>query len=347
MPLAAISRMSSSAACRLARGSLWGAQTNGGSGACVQCYAAPELSLVQSSSRAAKCPQSLSIGVAAAPAAMCLNAHHFADPTPRRQQQSQVTGRQLECVVVMAGVCWSELQYSSRAPPESLQLLCDGWGLEPVSTDVWAAAAGRWPLHGGSGPRSGRVSLPRHRAAPGTSTHAPQWANKSKPTMHSSLMSASQNSWCVWLIPTTTDNSFFPGITVLSPVTVSSAVLVGVQSSGRGPAVPDNSPFRSKHMVDPVSTRALQGCPPTTQSRYSPLASPQRPTIGQSWWRGDKERGEGPLTASLRGRFPVVTLSRAGGSEQDSPWQSAPVLRSENSGLIWTSVGGSPLVGPG
>ncbi len=188
--------------------------------------------------------------------------------------------------------------------------------------------------------RSDTVSLPRHRAAPGTSTRAPQWANKSKPTMHSSLMLASQNSWRVWLIPTTTDNSFFPGITLLSPVTVSSSVLVGVQSSGKGPAVPDNSPFRSKHMVDPVSTRALQGCPPTTQSRYSPLASLQRPTIGQFWWRGVKERGEGPLTASLHGRFPAVTHSGAGGSEQGSPWQSAPVLRSESSGLIWTSIRG-------
>ncbi len=146
-------------------------------------------------------------------------------------------------------------------------------------------------------------------------------------------MSASQNSWRVWLIPTTTDNSFFPGITVLSPVTVSSSVLVGVQSSGRGPAVPDSSPFRSKQMVDPVSTRALQGCPRATQSRYSP------------WWRGDKERGEGPLTASFRSHFPAVTLS-GGGSEQGSPWKSAPILCSEISGLIWTPVGGSPLVGP-
>ncbi len=159
-------------------------------------------------------------------------------------------------------------------------------------------------------------------------------------------MSASQNSWRVWLIPTTTDNSFFPGITVLSPVTVSSSVLVGVQSSGRGPAFPDSSPFRSKQMVDPVSTRALQGCPRATQSRYSPLASPQHPTIGQSWWRGDKEWGEGPLTATFRSHFPAVTLSGAGGSEQGSPWQSAPILCSEISGLIWTPVGGSPLVGP-
>ncbi len=92
--------------------------------------------------------------------------------------------------------------------------------------------------------------------------------------------------------------------------------------------VPDSSFFRSKQMVDPVSTRALQGCPRATQSRYSPLASPQHPTIGQSWWRGDKEQGEGPLTASLRSHFPAVTLSGAGGSEQGSPWQSAPILRS-------------------
>ncbi len=108
--------------------------------------------LVQSSSHAAKMSTKSLNRCRSCSAVVCLDAHHFADPTPQQQQQSQVTGKQMECVVLMAGVCWSELQYSSRAPPESLQLLCDGWGLEPVSTDVWATAAGWWPLHGGSGP---------------------------------------------------------------------------------------------------------------------------------------------------------------------------------------------------
>ncbi len=164
MPLAAISRISSSAALRLTRGSLCHASEWGQWGLC-QCYAAPELSWYSPPLRLQKFPQNLSIGVTAAPAAACLNAHHFAAPTPQQQQQSQVTGRQMECVVVMAGVCWSELQYSSRAPPESLQLLCDGCGLEPVSTDVWAAAAGRWPLCGGSGPT--KVARSRYQGTGG------------------------------------------------------------------------------------------------------------------------------------------------------------------------------------
>ncbi len=55
-----------------------GAQANGGSGACVnvilhQSCPGPPLVLQ-------KCPQSLSIGVAAAPAAVYLDAHHFAHP---------------------------------------------------------------------------------------------------------------------------------------------------------------------------------------------------------------------------------------------------------------------------
>ncbi len=157
-----------------------------------------------------------------------------------------------------------------------------------ISSAAWRLARGSlWGRKriGEAGPvsmaRSGTVLLPRQRAAPGTSTHAPQWANKSKPTMHSSLMSVSQNSWRVWLIPTTTDNSFFPGITVLSTHDGEQFSIGGVQSSGRGPAVPDNSPFRSKQIVDPVSTRVLRGCPSATQSRYSPLTSPQRPTVGQ------------------------------------------------------------------
>ncbi len=71
-----------------------------------------------------------------------------------------------EADVVMAGMCWSELQYSPRAPPESLQLLCGGWGLELVSTDVWAEAARRLPLHGGSGPTGVARSCYRGRGRP-------------------------------------------------------------------------------------------------------------------------------------------------------------------------------------
>ncbi len=53
MPLAAISRMSSSAACRLARGSLWGRKRMGAAGP-VSMLCCTRAVLVQSSSRAAK-----------------------------------------------------------------------------------------------------------------------------------------------------------------------------------------------------------------------------------------------------------------------------------------------------
>ncbi len=92
------------------------------------------------------------------------------------------------------------------------------------------------------------------------SARAPQWANKSKPTMHSSLMSASKNSWHIWHIPTTTDNSFFPGITVFSPVMVSNSLLVGVQSSGRGPTIPDSSYFRSNKWWTPFPPERCRAC---------------------------------------------------------------------------------------
>lgn len=158
--------------------------------------------------------------------------------------------------------------------------------------------------------------------------------------IQSSLMSASQNSWMVWLVPTTTGSRFLPGIIDFAPVTVSRSTCAGVHPSGREPAVPGSNPVFTRQMVDPVSTKALQGCPSTTQLRYNPWVVPQRPTVGQSGWRGNNGWGEGPLSASLPGRFPPVW-----GLGLGRLWPGDRVPHIGNSGHGEVSVGAPLLVG--
>ncbi len=240
MPLAAISRISSSAACRLARGSLWGRKRMGAAGP-VPMLCCTRAVLVQSSSRAAKMSTKSLNRCRSCSCCGVLRCSTFRQPNSSTATTVSGDG---EADGVCGGNGWGVLVWAT------IFLQGSPWVSLALVRRLGAGAGEHWCLGGGCGAvaspwwlqpdRSGTVLLRRHRAAPGISTHAPQWANKSKPTMHSSLMSTSQNSWRVWLIPTTTVNSFFPGITVLSPVTVSSSVLVGVQSSGRGLAVPDS-----------------------------------------------------------------------------------------------------------
>ncbi len=336
MPLAAISRISSSAAFRLARGSLWGCKRMGAAGL-VSMLCCTRAVLVQSSSRAAKMSTKSLNRCRSCSCCGVLRCSTFRRPNSSTATTVLGDG---EADGVCGGNGWGVLVWAT------IFLQGSPWVSLALVRWLGAGAGEHWCLGGGCGAvaspwwlqpdRSGTVLLWRHRAAPGISTHASQWANNAfisdvgEPELvarlahpHHHRQQLLPRHYC----PFTRDNEQF-GI-------------------GWGPVLRKRTGCSWQQMVDTVFTRALQGCPPTTQSRYSPLASPQRPTIGQSWWRGDKERGEGPLTASLRGRFPAVTLSGARGSEQGSPWQSAPVLRSESSGLIWTSVGGSTLVGPG
>ncbi len=225
MPLAAISRISSSAACRLARGSLWGRKRMGAAGP-VSMLCCTRAVLVQSSSRAAKMSTKSLNRCRSCSCCGVLRCSTFRRPNSSTATTVSGDG---EADGVCGGNGWGVLVWATiflqGSPWVSLALV---WWLGAGAGEHWCLGGGGGLSMAAPADRSGTVLLRRHRAAPGISTHAPQWANKSKPTMHSSLMSASQNAWRVLLIPTTTDNSFFPGITVLSPVTVSSSVLVGV-----------------------------------------------------------------------------------------------------------------------
>ncbi|CAL8263905.1 unnamed protein product [Merluccius merluccius] len=79
--------------------------------------------------------------------------------------------------------------------------------------------------------------------------------------MQGSRISANQNSWVVSVFPTFTGSGSFPSIPVSSPVTVQILQSVAVHS------VSGSTPGRTMKMVEPVSTRAQQGCPLMEQRR--------------------------------------------------------------------------------
>ncbi len=219
MPLAAISRISSSAACRLARGSLWGRKRMGAAGL-VSMLCCTRAVLVQSSSRAAKMSTKSLNRCRSCSCCGVLRCSTFRRPNSSTATTVSGDG---EADGVCGGNGWGVLVWATiflqGSPWVSLALV--RW-LGAGAGEHWCL--GRWPLHGGSSPTGAARSCYGGIGRPLAYRHM----LPSGPTMHSSLMSASQNSWHVWLIPTTTDNSFFPGITVLSPVTISSLVLVGV-----------------------------------------------------------------------------------------------------------------------
>ncbi|CAL8254329.1 unnamed protein product, partial [Arctogadus glacialis] len=131
----------------------------------------------------------------------------------------------------------------------------------------------RWPPEPPCSPRpdwSATVSVPTVMVASAMSILAPQRFSRSRPMMHESRMSASQNSCITSRSPTLTASRFLPLIPVSCPVTVVRRTLVAVHPPESAPAVPGKTPGRTREMVDPVSTRAVQGRPSIPQRSRGP-----------------------------------------------------------------------------
>ena len=94
-----------------------------------------------------------------------------------------------------------------------------------------------------------------------TSTLAPKRVSRFSPMMQGSRISATQNLWVVSVFPTFTGSGSFPSIPASSPATVRIIQSVGIHP------VSGSTPGRTMEMVEPVSTRAQQGCPLMEQRR--------------------------------------------------------------------------------
>ncbi|CAL8340902.1 unnamed protein product [Boreogadus saida] len=128
----------------------------------------------------------------------------------------------------------------------------------------------RWPPEPSCPPHpdwSATVSAPTVMAAPAMSTLAPQRVSWSRPMMHESRMTASQNSCITSWSATRTASRFLPLIPVSCPVTVVRRMLVAVHPHESAPVVPGKTPGRAREMVYSVSTKAVQGRPSILQRR--------------------------------------------------------------------------------
>ncbi|CAL8345465.1 unnamed protein product [Arctogadus glacialis] len=96
-----------------------------------------------------------------------------------------------------------------------------------------------------------------------------------------------------------THPTLLPLIPVSCPVTDIRRTLVDDHPPERAPVVPGKTPGRTREMVDPVSTKALQGRPSRLQRRHRPLRRPVLPTRALSPWRGEGFRSGGPLNGPL------------------------------------------------